>query len=117
MGFQLHTREVGRVVVVEAVGRLTLTDGHTKLRDLIHVSTGEGAKKFLLNLAQVEYIDSYGVGELVRTYSVIRQTGGELKLACVNPKVLDVLEISRLNRIFEIYAEEIVALRSFGKPA
>jgi anti-sigma B factor antagonist len=117
MGFQLHTREVGRVVVVEAVGRLTLTEGHTKLRDLIHVSTGEGAKKFLLNLAQVEYIDSYGVGELVRSYSVIRQTGGQLKLACVNQKVLDVLEISQLNRIFEIYAEEGAALRAYGEPA
>ena len=116
MGFQLHTREVGRVVVVEAVGRLTLTEGHTKLRDLIHVSTGEGAKKFVLNLAQVEYLDSYGVGELVRSFSVIRQTGGELKLACVNQKVLDVLEISHLNRIFEIYAEEGAALRAYGEP-
>lgn len=75
MGFQLHTREINRVVVVEAVGRLTLTDGHTKLRDLIHVSTGEGVKKFIFNFAQVEYVDSYGVGELVRSYSVIRQTG------------------------------------------
>ena len=90
MAFQLHTRKVGLVIVVEAVGRLTLTDGHTKLRDLIHVSTGEGARKFMLNLAQVEYIDSHGVGELVRSYSVIRQTGGELKLACVNQKVLEV---------------------------
>jgi anti-sigma B factor antagonist len=117
MAFQLHTRRVGLVIVVEAVGRLTLTDGHTKLRDLIHVSTGEGARKFMLNLAQVEYIDSHGVGELVRSYSVIRQTGGELKLACVNQKVLEVLEISHLNRVFEIYAEESVALQSFGKPA
>jgi len=116
MAFQLHTRTVGQVVVVEAVGRLTLTDGHTKLRDLIHVSTGEGAKKFVLNLAQVEYIDSHGVGELVRSYSVVRQTGGGLKLACVHQKVLDVLEISHLNRIFEIYAEEVAALQSFGKP-
>ena len=73
MTFQLHTREIDRVVVVEAVGRLTLTDGHTKLRDLIHVLTGEGAKKFVLNLAQTEFIDSYGIGELVRSYSVVRQ--------------------------------------------
>src|SRR5271154_5396765 len=117
MAFQLHTREVGRIVVVEAVGKLTLTDGHTKLRDLIHVSTGEGAKKFVLNLAQVENIDSYGVGELVRSFSVIRQIGGQLKLACVNRRVLDVLEISRLDRIFEIYPEEVVALQAFGQRA
>ncbi len=117
MAFQLHTRKVGRVIVVEAIGRLTLTDGHTKLRDLIHVSTGEGARKFMLNLAQVEYIDSHGVGELVRSYSVIRQTGGELKLACVNQKVLEVLEISHLNRVFEIYAGEVAALQAYGEPA
>jgi anti-sigma B factor antagonist len=117
MAFQLNTRKVGQVLVVEAVGRLTLTDGHTKLRDLIHVSTGEGAKKFVLNFVQVEYIDSHGVGELVRCYSVVRQTGGELKLACANRKVLDVLEISHLNRVFEIHAEAAAALKAYGEPA
>ncbi len=58
MGFQLVAREIERVVVVEAVGRLTLTDGHTQLRDLIHVSTGDGARKFVINLARGEFIDS-----------------------------------------------------------
>jgi anti-sigma B factor antagonist len=87
MGFQVHTREVDRVVVVEAVGRLTLTDGHTRLRDLIHVSTGSGIKKFILNLARVEFIDSYGIGELVRSYSVVRQAGGEMKLSGVSQRV------------------------------
>jgi anti-sigma B factor antagonist len=117
MGFQLHTREVGRVVMIEAVGKLTLTDGQTKLRDQIHVSTGYGAKKFILNLERVEYIDSYGVGELVRSFSVIRQTGGEMKLVFVNEKVLEVLRISRLTTIFEIYAEESAALQSLTENA
>ena len=117
MGFQLHTREIDRVVVVEAVGRLTLTDGHTKLRDLIHVFTGDGAKKIILNLARVEFIDSYGIGELARCCSIVRQTGGELKLAGVNQKVLDVLEISRLNTLFEIYSGEGAALQAFGQRA
>ncbi len=117
MGFELQTRNVERIVVVEAVGRLTLTDGHTKLRDLIHVSTGEGAKKFILNLARVEFVDSFGIGELARSYSVIRQMGGELKLACVNQKVMVVLEISRMNTIFEIHADEAAALRAFGQRA
>jgi len=65
----------------------------------------------------VEYVDSYGIGELVRSYSVIRQTGGEMKMARVSQKVLDVLEISRLNRIFEIYSNEDAALRAFGQHA
>jgi anti-sigma B factor antagonist len=102
MGFQLGTREIGRVIVVEAVGRFTLADGQTKLRDLIHVFTGYGARKFVLTLARVEVIDSYGVGELVRSYSVVRQMGGEIKLAGVNQKVLDVLSVCRLNTFFEI---------------
>jgi anti-sigma B factor antagonist len=116
MGFQLHTRQIDRVVVVEAVGRLTLIDGRTQLRDLIHVFTGEGAKKFILNLARVEFIDSYGIGELARCCSIVRRTGGEMKLASVNEKVLVVLEISRLNTLFEIYSGQDGALQAFGQP-
>jgi anti-sigma B factor antagonist len=112
MALQLHTRERNRVVVVEALGRLTLTDGHTKLRDLIHVFTGNGVRKFILNLARVEFVDSYGIGELARSYSVIRQLGGEMKLASVNQKVLNVLEISRLNTLFEIDSGEEAALQA-----
>jgi anti-sigma B factor antagonist len=117
MEFQVHTREIGRVVVVEAVGRLTLTEGHTKLRDVIHVSTGYGARKFILNLARVEFVDSYGIGELVRCYSVVRRTGGEMKLAGVSQKVLEVLAISRLNAFFEIHPGEDAALQAFGQRA
>jgi anti-sigma B factor antagonist len=115
MAFEVYRREIGPVVVIEAVGRLTLTDGYSKLRDLIHVLTGYGTKKFILNLARVEFVDSYGIGELARSYSVIRQAGGAIKLADVNQKVLDVLEISRLNTIFEIYPGEDAALQAFAK--
>jgi anti-sigma B factor antagonist len=114
MGFQLIAREVERVVVVDAVGRLTLTDGHTQLRDLIHVATGDGTKRFVLNLARVEFIDSYGIGELARSYSVLRRAGGEMKLAGVNARVLEVLQISRMTTVFEIHAEEDAAVRAFG---
>ena len=117
MGFQVNTREVGKVVVIEAVGRLTLTDGRTKLRDVIHVSTGYGSKRFILNLARVEMIDSYGIGELARCYSAVRQAGGEIKLSGVSTKVSEVLEISRLNTIFEIYADEAAALQAFEEVA
>jgi hypothetical protein len=86
MGFQLDTREIGPVIVVEAVGRFTLADGQTKLRDLIHVFTGYGARKFILTLARVELIDSYGVGELVRSYSVVRQMGGRDKTGRSEPE-------------------------------
>lgn len=115
MGFQLHTREIGRVAILEGVGRLTLTDGHTTLRDLIHVSISGGAKKFILNLARVDFIDSYGIGELARSYSIVRQAGGELKLAAVQQKVLSVLEVSHMHKLFEIYPAEDAALQVFAE--
>jgi anti-sigma B factor antagonist len=113
VGFQVHTREIGRAVVIEAVGRFTLIDGHTRLRDVIHVFAANGTKRFVLNLARVDAIDSYGIGELARCYSVVRQAGGEMKLASLSQRVLEVLQISRLNTIFEIHSGEEAALHSF----
>jgi anti-sigma B factor antagonist len=113
MGFQVSTRELGRVVVVDAVGRLTLSDGRTQLRDLIHVFCGNGHKHFLLNLAGVDFMDSDGMGELVRCYSVVRREGGEMRLVRVTSRVQELLQITRLNTLFEIYSDEQVALLGF----
>ena len=117
MGFQLRARQIDHVVVVEAVGRLTFSDGHTKLRDLMHVSIGDGAKKFIFNFAQVEFIDSFGIGELARCYSVVRRAGGDAKLASVSQRVFAILALSRLDTIFDIHSSEDAALRSFAQPA
>jgi len=114
MGFQVSTRELGRVIVVDAVGRLTLSDSRTRLRDLIHVFCSNGHKQFLLNLAGVDFVDSDGMGELVRCYSVVRQRGGEMKLVQVNQKVRELLQITRLATLFEIYGEELAALPTFS---
>ena len=113
MGFQISARELDRIIVVDAVGRLTLSDSRTQLRDLIHVFSGTGHKKFLLNLAGVDFIDSDGMGELVRCYGVVRQRGGEMKLVHVNEKVQNLLQVTRLNTLFEVYGEEQVALQAF----
>lgn len=117
MPFEVHARNVGSVVVIEAEGKLTLTDGHSKLRDLIHVETGYGAKRFELNLARVDFVDSYSIGELARCYSVVRQAAGALKLASVNQRVLDVLKISSLTTIFDIYPDDRAAMEAFGPRA
>ncbi len=117
MGFQITTRELDRILVVDLAGRLTLSDSRTQLRDLIHVFSGNGHKKFLLNLAGVDFMDSDGMGELVRCYSTIRQRGGEMKLVHVNERVRNLLQITRLNTLFEIYSEEPVALQAFRKSA
>lgn len=114
MGFQVSTRELGHIVVVDAVGRLTLSDSRTQLRDLIHVFSSNGYKQFLLNLAGVDFMDSDGMGELVRCYSVVRQRGGEVKLVQVSKKVQELLHITKLNTLFEIYSEEQVALQAFS---
>jgi anti-sigma B factor antagonist len=113
MGLQITTREFGRVTVVDVIGKLTLSESRTQLRDMIHVLSSSGHRKFLLNLAGVEYVDSDGMGELVRCYTTVRQTGGEMKLVQVNKRVADLLQITRLNTLFEIYSEEQGAVAAF----
>ncbi len=115
MGFQVEVRELDRIIVVDVVGRLTLSDSRTQLRDLVHVFTGNGRKKFLVSLAGLDFVDSDGLGELTRCYSIIRQAGGEMKLVHVRKKVQALLEMTRLNNLFEIYSEEHVALQAFRK--
>ncbi len=117
MAFELTTRELDHVIVVDAVGRLTLNDSRTRLRDLIHVFTSNGHKNFLLNLAGIDFIDSDGMGELVRSYSVVRQKGGEMRLVNLTERVQNLLQITRVNSIFDIYSEERVALQAFRKRA
>lgn len=116
MGFQVEARELDGVVVVDAVGRLTLSDGRTQLRDLIHIFIGKGRRKFLINLAGVAFIDSDGLGELVRCFSIVRQAGGDLKLIHVQPRLQALLDLTRLNQLFEIDSSEETALRSFREP-
>ena len=117
MGLQITTREFDRVVVVDIVGNLTINESRTQLRDLIHVLSETGHKRFLLNLAGVDYVDSTGMGELVRCFSIVRQKGGEMKLLQVNKRLADLLQITRLNTIFEIYSEERAALGAFQRGA
>lgn len=116
MGFQVTSREVERIIVLDAAGRLTL-DAGTKLRDLVHVLVSTGHKRFLLNLAGVDFVDSYGIGELARCYGLVRQTAGEMKLVHVNAKVHALLQITNLHTLFEIHSEEQIALRDFLRPA
>ena len=113
MGFQVEARERDGVVVVDVVGRLTLSDGRTQLRDLVHIFIGKGRRKFLVNLAGVDFIDSDGLGELTRCFSIVRQAGGDLKLVHVQPRVQALLDLTRLNQLFDINSAEEPALRSF----
>ena len=114
MSFEVRTRELGRVIALDAAGRMTLEDGRTRLRDEIHVHSERGRVKFLLNLSRVEFIDSYGVGELARCFSVARQRGGDLRLVAVSRKVAEMLEVTRLHSLFLIYEDEAAAVKGYS---
>jgi anti-sigma B factor antagonist len=108
------TREVGRVVVLEVRGRITLGEGNVMLREIVHDLAMKGSKNIVLNLAEVVYVDSSGIGELVKAHATIRNQGGVLKLASLNKRVHDLLQMTRLSNVFDIEKDEASALKSFG---
>jgi anti-sigma B factor antagonist len=111
---QTGTRQADGVTVVDVVGRITIGEGNVKLRETVTDLLANGRNNILLNLSQVEYVDSSGVGELVRSLTTIRKHGGQMKLANVHRKVQELLEAMHLHRVFDIHKEEAVAIQSFG---
>jgi anti-sigma B factor antagonist len=114
---QTKTRLVGDVVVVAVSGRITLGEGNVILRELVRDLSEKEKKKIVLNLSEVNYIDSSGVGELVKTHTTIRNKGGELRLSNLSKRVHDLLEMTRLSTVFDIQKDEASALASFGTTA
>ncbi len=113
MSLQATCRENAGVAVVDFSGRITLGEGSALLRDTIKDLTGRGKKKILLNLADVDYIDSAGIGELVSGYTTVRNVDGELKLLNLTKRVSDLLQITRLYTVFDVQNEEWTAIHSF----
>ncbi len=109
----IATREVSHVTILDLHGRLTLGEETEKLRVAVRDLIAAGKKKIVLNFAQVEYIDSSGVGELVSSYTAVRNAGGELKLLNLTKKVNDVLYITKLYTVFDIKDDEFTAVKSF----
>jgi anti-sigma B factor antagonist len=110
---QITTREISHVTIVDIDGRITLGDETGKLRDTVRKLITDGKKKIVLNLAQVDYIDSSGVGELVSSFTAVRNAGGELKLLNLTKKVQDVLYVTKLYTVFDIKDDEFNAVKSF----
>ncbi|HVO58587.1 MAG TPA: STAS domain-containing protein [Dongiaceae bacterium] len=106
-------RDSGTVTVVDMGGRITLGEGSALLRKTIGQLLDEGHTRILFNLADVDYIDSSGIGELVHAYTSARNRGGELKLLHLTRKVRDLLQITKLYTVFEVYSDEPTAIRSF----
>jgi anti-sigma B factor antagonist len=103
------------VTIVDMSGRITLGEGSVILRDTIRDLVGKGQKKILLNLGDVTYIDSSGIGELVSAFTAVRREGGELKLLNLTKKVHDLLQITKLYTVFDIKDDEAAAIKSFTK--
>jgi len=111
---KLSNRQVGDVTVVDAAGRITLGEGASAFRDLIKDLAAKGTKKMLVNLSEVSYIDSSGIGEMVSSYTTVTNHGGQLKLLGLNKRVKDLLQITKLYTVFEVFDDEPSAIRSFA---
>src|SRR5438445_251618 len=111
---QTAIRQLGDAAVLDISGRITLGEGNVILRDIVRDLADKGHKKIVLNLGEVQYIDSSGVGELVKAHTTIKNQGGELKLTNLNKRVHDLLHMTRLSAVFDIQKDEASAIKSFG---
>lgn len=115
MTMKASNRRVDGVTILDLSGRITLGEGSVVLRDQIRELLGKNEKKILLNLGDVTYIDSSGIGELVSAFTTVRNQGGELKLLNLTKKVHDLLQITKLYTVFDVKDDEATAVKAFGK--
>ena len=106
-------REVNEITIVDLSGRISLGEGSALLRKTVRDLIENGQNKILLNLGDVNYIDSSGIGELVSGFTAVRSRDGELKLLNLTKKVHDLLQITKLFTVFDVYSDEATAVRSF----
>jgi anti-sigma B factor antagonist len=113
VALSIASREVDGVTVLDLSGRITLGEGSVQLRDAIRDLISKGQKNILLNLAEVNYIDSSGLGELVSAYTTAKNQGAALKLLKLSQKVHDLLQLTKLYTVFEIHDDEAKAIGSY----
>jgi anti-sigma B factor antagonist len=111
---QISERAIGSVMILDLKGKITLGEGDEALKDKINSLIMQGHKNMLLNLADVPYIDSAGLGEIVRTYTTVSRQGGKLKLVNLTKRITDLLSITKLLTVFETFDTEQEALKSFS---
>jgi anti-sigma B factor antagonist len=113
----IEERVVGDVTILDLKGKMTLGEGDELLKDKINSLVHQGQKKLLLNLEGVPYIDSAGLGEIVRTYTTVSRQGGNLKLVNLTKRITDLLSITKLLTVFETFDSEADAIKSFQASA
>ncbi|HLH00931.1 MAG TPA: STAS domain-containing protein [Bryobacteraceae bacterium] len=109
--------EVEGVWVLHLQGSITLGEGTNHLRELIHDVLAAGKRKIVLNMAEVHYMDSSGLGELIAAHQTVQRQGGHLKLLKLTPRVKDLVQLTKVHRIFEVFPDEASAVRSFAASA
>jgi len=111
---KFSARKVDKVSVIDIDGKILLGQGDEEIKEAIDELLGKGERNILLNLAKVPYIDSAGLGEIIRCFTAIRKNGGNLKLLAPNARLVDLLTITKLVNVFDWYNDESTAVKSFS---
>ena len=117
MSLTVKTRKIDNVVVLDLSGKLTIGEPVMQLRDVLRVQVTEGQSKFVINLGDVSYVDSSGLGELVSSYTTVRNKGGDVKLLKLTAKIKDLLQMTKLLTVFDVYDDEAKAVASLKESA
>jgi len=115
VGMKASIRQMDQVVVLDLAGQMKLGEGASILRDTVKDLLAKGQKRILVNLGEVNYIDSSGVGELVAAFTSARNQGGDLKLLNLTKKIRDLLQITKLYTVFDVFDDESTAITAFAK--
>jgi anti-sigma B factor antagonist len=114
---QITERALADVMILDLKGKITLGEGDELLKDKVNSLVNQGQRKIVLNLAGVPYLDSAGLGEVVRAYTTVSRQGGSLKLLNLTKRITDLLSITKLLTVFDTFDSEDEAVRSFSAPA
>lgn len=114
---KFSTRKNGDVIIIDVEGKILLGEGDVEIKKVVDDILKKGAGNILLNLARVPYIDSAGLGEIIRCFTALRKSGGNLKLLSPNERIIDLLNITNLLNVFDSYDDEATALKSFSENA
>ena len=111
---KFSTRKTGDIVIIDVDGQILLGDGDVEIKKAVDDLLKRGTKKILLNLAEVPYMDSAGLGEMIRCFTALRKSGGEFKILSPNRRIIDLLTITKLLNVFDCYENESAAMASFS---
>ncbi|MFN7992153.1 MAG: STAS domain-containing protein [Bryobacteraceae bacterium] len=117
MSLTINVREVGNVLILDLGGRITLGEEAAALRDTIREHLESGKKNILLNLGEVTYIDSSGLGQLVGSFATVTSRGGQLKMVNLQKRLHELMQVTKLITVFDTFTSEAAALRSFDMAA